>query len=387
MLSFHPTDFDVLILLAASYFNDEQYDHSIECLERAFHLKRNHFALLNNLGANYWKKSQPHYAVKHFVIAILLKNKNIDGWINYAEALVKINETITADKAYQVVLGYKPECSIIHNKYGKLLLSLNEVNKAKREFEIAEQYSSKCVDTLNNLGEVYFIAGENDKSVFYYKEALEINPSLTISWINLGRVYLKLKENEKAINSFQHALQTCPENFSALKNLAQAYFIQKNEVLALNTYKQLLELYPDNPDINFEVGKIHYHCPKKNQESVKYFEKCIELYPENEDYYFYLSGCYLKHNKINQASEVYLSLGDLYFDRNEPEKARNAYINALFINSENANLHWKLGLALYKLGHFDLALTRYLIFEIINLLFVLNNVLIIEVIIIFNLHS
>ena len=53
-----------------------------------------------------------------------------------------------------------------------------------------------------------------------------------------------------------------------------------------------------------------------------------------------------------------MSMGDLYLEKDDYENARNSFCCAVLMNPRNEFGHWKMGLALYKLGHHDLALKK-----------------------------
>ncbi|KAF0753555.1 UDP-N-acetylglucosamine--peptide N-acetylglucosaminyltransferase 110 kDa subunit-like, partial [Aphis craccivora] len=55
-----------------------------------------------------------------------------------------------------------------------------------------------------------------------------------------------------------------------------------------------------------------------------------------------------------------MTLGDIYLEKSDLENAKNAFYTALYLTPENADGHWKLGLTMHKLGHFDLAILRVL---------------------------
>lgn len=46
-------------------------------------------------------------------------------------------------------------------------------------------------------------------------------------------------------------------------------------------------------------------------------------------------------------------------ESNDYENAKDVYISDIQFNPENAIGHWKVGLVMHKLGHYNMALDRY----------------------------
>ncbi|XP_025206791.1 UDP-N-acetylglucosamine--peptide N-acetylglucosaminyltransferase 110 kDa subunit-like isoform X2 [Melanaphis sacchari] len=359
ILQHKPDDLNVIILMAESFFKSRNYEKSISFLKLAKTLNPNSFEVLNNIASNYWKQSQYDLAKYYLSEAIFKKPFYNNGWINYAEALFKTNDIKSAEYVYIQILNLKPDSYTVRNKYGKFLLSINKNKNAKQQFKIAQKSAPEFQETLCNLGDVYFKTDKFDKAILNYHKALEVNSNLKNTLVNLGLAYLKVTEYSKAITSFEKAIELDPDNISALRYLAVTYCYQDNMLLSVETYKKCLKLQPDNLDINLELALVYFHNLENFQEAEKYFEKCIELNSQREDLYKYLFAVNQKLNKYKNASDICISLGDLYLDRFDLENARNAFTTAVYFNPENAHGHWKVGLTMHNLGQFDLALMRY----------------------------
>ncbi|XP_025206937.1 UDP-N-acetylglucosamine--peptide N-acetylglucosaminyltransferase 110 kDa subunit-like [Melanaphis sacchari] len=354
-----PNDLNIITLMAESFFKCGNYEKSFSFLRLAININPNSFEVLNNIASNYWKQSQYDLAKNYLSEAIFKKPSYINGWINYAEALFKTNDAKSAEYIYIPILNLKPDLYTVRNKYGKFLLSLNRLKNAKQQFKIALKSAPEFQETLCNLGDVYFKTDKFDKAILNYHKALEVNSNLKNTLVNLGLAYLKVTEYSKAVNSFEKAIELDPDNISALRYLAVTYCYQDNMLLSVETYKKCLKLQPDNLDITLELALVYFHNLENFEEAENYFEKCIELNSQREDLYKYLFAVYQKLNKYKNASDISISLGDLYLDRSDLENARNAFITAAYFNPENVYGHWKVGLIMHLLGHFNLALIRY----------------------------
>jgi len=343
--------------MAESYFNCGNYDKSRSYLIIANNLDPNSFLILLNIACNYWKQSRYDLA-KFFILEAIHKSTYFnDSWIYYVELLVQTNDIVMAEYVYNLILEINPDLYTVRNNYGKFLLSQNKVEEAKKQFKIIQKSANNC-EVLSYLGDVYFKTKKFDKAIFNYHKALDINPNLNITLFNLGKVYLQITEYQKAVEAFEKTIKLDSENGSALRYLAIAYFNLDNMLMSVEAYKRCLKLLPDDLEINLELALVYFHKLNNFHEAENYFKKCLQLNPQKEDLYKYLIGVYQQLNKRMDASYIYMALGDLYLDKSDLENARKAFTSALFLNPKNAEGHWKLGLTMHKLGHFDLAIIR-----------------------------
>jgi len=87
--------------------------------------------------------------------------------------------------------------------------------------------------------------------------------------------------------------------------------------------------------------------------------------PQRDDLYKKLFTIYQKLKKHINASDICMSLGNLYLNKFDIENARKAFITALYLIPENDYNHWKIGLVMHNLGQYDLGLIRYLLINIV----------------------
>ncbi|KAL5233485.1 hypothetical protein ACI65C_000895 [Semiaphis heraclei] len=338
LLTHKPTDLNVMLRNAKSFFNCGNFEKCIDCLERAKNINPNCCEVLNNLALVYLKKSEIEKAKEYLFKACVLKPYCVDTWKNYADLLYNINDLNSAELAYGRVLSLKPELY---------------------KFKIAQNSAAERSEALNNLGDVYYMSGKFKKAIPYYQKALEINSDLNNTYISLGLAFLKVKELLKAAKYFKKALILEPENVFVLRNLAVTYWHQDNMILSVDEFKKCLKLQPENIDFNFDLAMIYLRDLKNYQEAIIYLKKCIQLNPERKYLYTSLLAAYWMSKDYLNTSDTCMSLGELYLEDDDQENARNAFTRAIYWNPENAYGHWKVGLIMYKLGYFDLALNRY----------------------------
>ncbi|XP_050434786.1 UDP-N-acetylglucosamine--peptide N-acetylglucosaminyltransferase 110 kDa subunit-like [Adelges cooleyi] len=358
MLIHQPTNVDYLNLLGLAHFKCNEYDEAFTYLKEASTHNSNCAEVYSNIGSIFLKKKQVKDALEYYYQAICQKPDFVDGWINYAKTLVLAGDKIQASRAYLMILAYKPELYKVRNHYGCLLLSLNNTEEAELQFVFAKRSAPEFPDTWINLGGLYLKIGKIDEAIDHYKKALELDGNLTIVWINFGVCYVNLGEYSKAIDAFEKAIQLTPDNVIALTHLGHAYTLNDQLTLGVRTYEKCLTMESGNAELYYNLGLVHLKL-LNYKEAEKYLKMCIELNPLKEDAFKYLGSVYYKQGELKQASEIFILLGDMYFDKKNQEASRSLYIQALYLNPNNSEGHWKLGLTYHILGNLDLALLRY----------------------------
>ncbi|XP_060873489.1 UDP-N-acetylglucosamine--peptide N-acetylglucosaminyltransferase-like [Metopolophium dirhodum] len=359
LLTHKPKDLNVLLLNAKSFFNCENYEECIECLEKANNINPECPEVLSNFALVCMKKSENNLAKEYLFQVCAIKPYCADAWTNYADFLFKTNELEPAKLAYERVLSLVPELYKARNKYGKLLLKVNKIKEAKKEFKIAHNSATNCAETLNNLADVYYKSGKFGKSILKYKQLLETNPDRTNACFQLGMSYIKIKDYQNAAHAFKKAIKLDPKNECYLQKLAITYCYEDKMDEAAETFKKCLKLKPDDFSLNFELALVYLYNIRNYNEAVHYLEKCSLINPDRIDVYEKLFDAYRKTKDHLNASDACMSMGDLYMEKDDYQNARNSFCCAVLMNPRNAFGHWKMGLTLYQLGHDDLALQKY----------------------------
>ncbi|CAI6360983.1 unnamed protein product [Macrosiphum euphorbiae] len=360
LLIHKPKDLNILLLIANAFLNCDKYEECNNYLEKAKNINPNCTEVLSNIALVASKKYKNDVAKESLYKICSKKPYWSDAWTNYADYLSETNDLTTAQVAYIRALSLKPEFYKTRNKYGKLLLRLNKIKEAKKEFKIALNSAKEYPETLNNLAEVYYKSGKFGKSILKYKQLLETNPDWTNACFHLGMAYEKVKDYENAANALNKAIEQEPENVSFLRMLAVIYSYQDNNMkLCAETLKKCLKFKPEDFNLNLDLALVYLHNIQNYHKAIFYLKKCRKLNPDRIDVYEELFDAYKKTKDHLNAYDACMSMGNLYLEKDDYENARNSFDCAVLMNPNNAFGHWKLGLALYKLGHDDLALKKY----------------------------
>ena len=288
--------------------------------------------------------------------------------IFYLKALLFLS-TDQYDEAKKILLTLKNDPSFNQKEKVENLLS------AYTEFQFAEASQTIFLDEL--IARSFNQIGEYELAISKIKNILRNRSDLRDSWILLGYAYLNLNNYPFALAAFDRAYQldstwpTTPYyigltyfemgNFkealayfemaksnhfepsnTVLNSLAEVYIELQDYSNAAEIYGQLIEKNPQ--DINSYVKPVWINIDflKQPQKALEYAETAVQLFP-NEALAYNLRGwSYLNLSKLDEAEAdlkrslslnpglpaVYLNLGLLYENREDPIQAKKAFKKA-----------------------------------------------------------
>ena len=170
-----------------------------------------------------------------------------------------------------------------------------------------------------NLQTGYNYLNENPKkALFLFKKAYSYKATDDAK-LALGYAYMRLGYNSKAYEIFKELYKKYPDNQKIVNAYANALYNMKK-------YKKLEKLQKKLPaNMRNKISFIQFYLHLKEAQNLMKEQK----YKQAEGT---LSKLYLENpNNIN----VMLTLGDLYLNTNENEKAKNFYKNVLVLSPEN----------------------------------------------------
>lgn len=245
-----------------------------------------------------------------------------------------------------------------------------------------EQYLSTVAAALSNRGNYYERHDSVVKAFDAYSKANEYASSLTeyntreYLLINLGILYSKVGNYERATKNYFEALRSFENQEDeegkayALENIANLYQESEQYELALTYYLKLLKGYYSKTDKPGDMGvkatllhNIGHSCYKLGQDSMAYvyLNQCMQLSQRinavNVKAAVLLKYGMLQERKGNNVqahafynesirtatsdelkSKIELTLAEFYVKTRQPDKAREHFLSALKLTSENGYL-------------------------------------------------
>jgi tetratricopeptide (TPR) repeat protein len=153
------------------------------------------------------------------------------------------------------------------------------------------------------------------------------------------------KENyEKAIKSFKAAAALSPSSenaFNAYNYMGQAYIKLEDTDGAIKVYKEAIRAFPGTTDDTFHValGDIYMKQEDMADEAIAMYEKAIAIDPNN--------------------GESRYSLGQIFLQSGDPEKASEQFKQVVRINPASATGYYGLGQVARSEGDYANAVSQF----------------------------
>jgi len=211
----------------------------------------------------------------------------------------------------------------------------------------------------NALGWNYYHKGLVDDAIPAYKKALELNPSYALAWNNLGLAYLKNGDDDAAEPCFVKAVILNNDKIAARYanyNLARICRLNGKYAKALEYLSETLKIDPDYADA-------------KKEYVVAFNLAEIEKFPMKTEMYIALGNAYFENGEIDNAISAYqkylksgeneknyYNLGQAYYLKSDFRQAEKCYRNALRLNKKYWQATFALGKALKREGEFSEAI-------------------------------
>lgn len=220
-----------------------------------------------------------------------------------------------------------------------------DLQGAGEQYKQAHRMDPESVQILLRLGLVQLRTDQMDEALETLEKCSRLDAADPRSRFLLGVLYTNMERFEEAADQYAQILNQDPRHLGALSQLADLYILQEKLQEGLSVYERLLKERPDSPVAHFNAGVL-YAKSQRWDNAVRHMSKAAELDPA------YLEA------RLGLAVSLELA--------GQPEKAREAFLQALELEPVNTQLIHYLAQLSYRLGDLDGAaqwLTRYLSFQ------------------------
>jgi tetratricopeptide (TPR) repeat protein len=231
------------------------------------------------------------------------------------QELSALNAAIEKDPQNAALFTQRSEYFVRHELLNN---ALSDINKA---IELDPKY----VKAYTGLSGIYLLMGKPQESLDALNQVLKFDEKNADIHLKKAKLYLIMKDYENCAGSIQKTIEIDP-------NLADAYYIKgmalmENDKmdLAIESFQRSVTINQSHFDALMQLGYIWEQ--KDPKMSIEYFKSATKANP--------------------QSSEAFYSLGLLYQENSQPEKAILAYEAINKLNPKNK-------LALYNIGYVNL---------------------------------
>jgi len=169
--------------------------------------------------------------------------------------------------------------------------------------------------------------------------ARDAAPNAPATYVNLASLALAEGKTDEAQQLYERALQIDGTNFDALNGVTKAYGGAGRADQAHARVDQALSARPDDPALHFLKAQV-YGFERKSQEAEASLRRALEV----------SKGEYLP---------AYSSLGALYINTQQPERALAEYRKITERRPDDAMTHTMMGMVEYGRGNQDAAIESY----------------------------
>jgi len=287
---------------------------------------------------------------------------------------------------------------------GTSYAELRRYDEAIRELQQCASKDAGWPDTHFQLGWCFSETGQPEKAVDAYLRTLQLQPHDVFTHFNLGVAYRDLGRINDEIEEYKKTLEIAPDHREALINLAIAYSRSGHGEWAIETWKQVISCKPDSLDgygsllmayeslgryqealeVSREIERrssnaramtdvaVFLNGLKKFDDALKKAREAIRSDPTLLDAYLHAGwalmglgdyqsaiGDYLKALELkSDCPYALVNLGHCYVALEQNNEAIALLKHAIDLHPESVSAHDALGLAYFKIGNREKAISE-----------------------------
>ena len=364
-----PDSFEVNELMGLVYAAQGLDEKANRYLKTATRLKPNDAAARTNLAVNLVHLGKDSLAEVEFKKAVELEPQSFDANHNLGEFYVRCGKLAAA------VPYLKKAQSLDSSSYANgydLALALVET----REYDAARRLLRDMIqrqDTAelrNLLAETEEKAGDYMAAATEYERAAHVEPSEK-NIFDWGSELLLHQTLEPAAAVFRSGAERYPQSVRMQIGLGIALYSQRQYDEAVKALARATDLAPLDPLPYVFLGRVYNVSTAQAGEVVKRLQRFVELQPANAQAHYYYALALWKGKRDQEQSanldeveshlekataldsgfaDAHLQLGILYAGQHKYAEAIEQYRDAIRLQPNLADAHYRLGQALVRAG-------------------------------------
>jgi tetratricopeptide (TPR) repeat protein len=382
LLHQNPERFEVHELLGLVYAAERQDAKANEHLKRAVGLKPDSAAARTNLAANLLRMRKLELAEVQFKKAAELEPQNFDTVHNLGEFYVRAGKLVQAAPYLEKAQRIDP--ASYDNGYDLSLAYLLMGRTADARTLVHDLLQRKDTAELHNLlGEIEekdgnFVVAANELEIAAHQDPSESN---LFDWASELLLHRTLGP---AVEVFQQAGERYPNSARLVIGLGIALYARGNYDDAVKALLKGTDLNPRDPRCYLFLSKAYDSSPGQAEDVIRRFRRFTELEPRNARGFYYYAMSLWKGKRAQDPdldlhqiesllktsialdpalAEAHLQLGNLYSDQGKYADAIPEYLRARELNSDLADVYYRLGQAYTRTGAKDRAQEQFEVYQ------------------------
>jgi len=402
--------------VAQAHFEAGRYPEAAAELEQLVRVLPQSFEVQELLGLVYAGQSQNAEANSHLEKAVRLKPDSATARTNYAMNLLHLGKVDLAEKEFKKAVALEPRNYEANHNLGELYARSNEIAEALPFLERAQRINPAAYDNGHDLSLAYLLTGQLAKGRTLIQDLLKQNNTAELHNL-LGELEEKDGNFVAAVNEMETAAHMDPSE-SNLFDWGAELLLHRTLEAATEVFQQGANRCPDSPRMFIGLGMAQYslgkyddavrsllraadlnpsdaRCypflsrafdssPSQAEDVIECFRRFAELEPHNGQAFYYYAMSLWKGKRAQDPSlnldqietllkksialddrlaEAHLQLGNLYSDQRKYEQAIPEYLRARELNSDLADVHYRLAQAYVRTGEKERAQTEFEVYQ------------------------
>jgi len=409
-------DLDREFQAAVALYEAGQYPEAAVQLEKLLKQAPGSFEVQELLGIVYASQSQFEKANAHFETAVRLQPTSAAARTNFGTNLVRLGKTELAEQQFKKASALAPEDYEANHNLGELYARMNRLPEALPYLEHAQRIDPASYDNGYDLALAYLLSGrlsdarqliqsliskrntaelhnllgqveEKDGNFVSAANEFETAAHMEPSEGNIfdwGSELLLHRTLEPAIDVFEQGAKRCPDSSRMAIGLGMALYSLGKYDDAVKSLLRAADLNPGDPRGYPFLYRAFDSSPSQAEEVIKRFRRFAELAPKNGLAVYYYAMSVWKSKREQDPSqdmseietllkkaialdpnlaEAYLQLANLYSDQKKYSDAVPEYLRARGLNSDLADVHYRLAQAYVRLGEKDKAQEEFKVYQ------------------------
>ncbi len=187
---------------------------------------------------------------------------------------------------------------------GEYRMKLNQSRRARNAWRKCVNLHPEELACRLSLAKLYYTVGEMDQALKLLNEAIKQEPYLAEAYLFKGLIVRdKVKDTAKALSFFQQATELRQDYQEALDVLATT-LLQNGDTLAPYYLQRLAELNPNDADIYYKLGVYHMNRDEINR-AIEAYHRATQIDPKHSDSFYNLGFMFVRMSGYRDAKSYF----------------------------------------------------------------------------------
>jgi tetratricopeptide (TPR) repeat protein len=318
----------------------EQYLREINPHHREFRLR---------LVRLYISEHITEKALSHLDYLLQQNPDDLHAQIRKAQIYGESGDFPSAIEELNGILRVRPNELRVRDFLGLLYEEMKDYDRAIQAYQTNLQMDPTFFDSILHLGFVSYRLKRNQEALSYLEKAVLLNPKRPEPYLLSGLTYFQMEKYQEAKSKLEEGINHDPTNAELHFNLGTAYDKLDHFEDVVREMEQTLELDPEHADALNYLGYSYADRGIHREKALSLTQRAVALKPHNGYYVDSLAWALFKLGRTEEALKtiqqavslvsddpvIYEHLGEIFLMQEERDKAREAWLHSLQLDSTN----------------------------------------------------